>query len=106
MWLDTTLTIANGQTESPELDVAAQFPAAKLTVVIMAPATLPEVVTIKTAKNTGGGYGVAQSGGSDIGLTAGKNATINPLLAGALKLVANGAVGADRVFQILAVPTR
>lgn len=106
MWKSTTLTIANGQTESPALDLQAVFPAGKLSLLIIAPATLPETVTPRVSGTTAGTHHALQSGGSDITLPAAKSTTIDPLVAGSLKLVAGGAVAADRAFEILAVPAR
>jgi len=106
MWRDTTLTIVNGQAASPALDLAAIFPAGKLSLLIIAPGTLPETVTVRVAKATGDTHTALQSGAQDITLPAGKATQLDPLVAGSLQLVAGGNVGGDRAFQILATPAR
>lgn len=107
MWLGTELEISFGDSESPELDMAATFPSGKIALTIIAPGVLPETINIHVAKRIGGDYVILQSAGADITLPAARATVLNPLVAGALKLVnASGdAVGADRVFTILAAPS-
>lgn len=106
MWLSKQITILNGQTDSPELDLAAMFPASRLSLMIIAPGTLPESVGIRVSPAVGGTYAAVQSAGDDIVLPAGKATSVSPIVAGALKLVAGAGVGDDRLFEIIAAPTK
>lgn len=101
MWLKSTITIANGQTDSPEFDLQSVFPCSKLTLTFFPPGTLPESVTVKVAPVLGGTYVPLQSGGSNYTVPAAK-ASMVPVVAAGLKLSAGSAVGADRVFTVMA----
>jgi hypothetical protein len=93
--IDTTLTIANGETSSAELRVAQRTALA-----IFSPGTLPETVTIEVAPVLGGSFVPLQSAGEDITLPAGKSTEITLLHAGALRLKAGEAVGGARDFRV------
>ena len=101
MWLKSTITIASGQTLSPEFDLQSVFPSAKLMLTFFPPGTLPEAITVHVSPALGGTYVPLQSGGSNYTVPAGK-ATQVPVVAGGLKLSAGSAVGADRVFTVMA----
>ncbi len=90
----TTLTIASGETESAALHVGGRN-----TIVIGAPATLPETVTLHTSLD-GTTYQEHQSNGIDITIGAGKNVSVHPLTVHSIKLVAGGAVAAARAFTV------
>lgn len=96
---ETTLTISNGDTESSELDLKGTAKR-QWVMKISGPSALTGTITIQTAEKTGGTYNTLQSGGSDINVSAGKQVIIDPLIAGALKLVSSGAEGDDRTFQL------
>jgi hypothetical protein len=97
----TTVTILSGATVSQEVDLTAEGSRHFVGLMLTAPGTLPETVTVQTATKVGGVYGNFQSAGVDVTIGAGKSVQITDLVAGGLKLVAGGAVAADRVFQIV-----
>lgn len=101
---DTTLTIANGGTLSEELSLQPNGARRRVTLLIISPNTLAESVTVRVRRVVAAGTtlaGTLQSGGTDIVLPAGKATLIDPLTAASIQLVAGGAVGAERVFQVL-----
>ncbi len=98
-WRKTTLTILNGATESDVLDLTERSARPKADIFFFAPATLPETVTVQVAPDPGGTFIPLQSGGSNYTLPAAK-ATYITFVCGAVKLVAGGPVGGDRVFTI------
>lgn len=101
---NTTLTIANGATLSEELSLQPQSVRRRVTLMLIAPNTLPESVTIRVRRVVAAATteaGMLQSGGSDIALPAGRATVIDPLTAASIQLVAGGAVAAERVFQVL-----
>ena len=102
-WRNAVLTIANGATESDELDLAKNGARRQIAASLHAPTTLPDTVTIQLAEKTGGTYQTLQSGGVDINPTAGKITVLEPIVAGALKLVAASAVSAARAFRFQGV---
>ena len=104
-WRSTTLTIASGATQSEELNLKDNAARRVKTLNIRAPATLPETVTVHLSEATGGTYAALQSGGSDITLPANRVTIVPGLAEGAIKLVAGGAVAADRVFTIRGAAT-
>jgi hypothetical protein len=99
-WEQTTLTITNGSTLSPAIDLDANYgPRYVRRVLILAPTSLPETITVLVSlDNTT--YVTLQSGGSDITIPQGKGTQINGFQARYLKLQAGSAVGADRVFGL------
>ena len=102
-WRDTTLTILSGATESAELNLAADGTRWGKDLVFFSPGTLPETVKVHLARVVGGTYAILEVGGSDVALVANKAQLLTGLAAGALKLVATGAVAANRVFTIQGV---
>lgn len=97
-----TITIASGQTVSADvLNLAGLGARRKFSVQFYAPGTLPETITVQVAPSPTGTFAPLQSGGSDVTLTAGDATTVVDLVAGALRLVAGGAVGGDRVFTLM-----
>lgn len=103
-----TLTIANGQTLSNELKGTEGRVAlgALSDATIYAPGTLPETVTVQVAPTdtpAGGDYLALQVAGADVTVPAAKAKQIASGLGGAkaLRLSAGGAVGADRIFQLV-----
>lgn len=98
---NTTLTIASGQTESPALDLQALAARQPLMINILAPATLPESVNLRIAPTAGGVYRTQQSDGVDIALAQSKATMVTQIVAGGMKLVAGGAVAANRTFDII-----
>lgn len=97
----TTLTIANGQTESAELVLHGAEGARALTINIISPATLPETVNIELGDGVGGTYGRLRSGATDIALAASKSDMLDSIVAVTFKLVATGVTAADRAFVII-----
>jgi len=100
-WRDTTLTIANAGTESPVLDLTENKARHRITLLIISPAAVTGTITIHVAKTTTGTFGVLQSAGADVNLTAGDATIIDLMTAGALKIVGSAAQAAARVFDIL-----
>lgn len=107
-WLGAaTLTIAQAATESDVLNVATIFPSARLALTILAPATMPETVTVHIAPVVGGTYvALENTAGNDLVLTAARGTPVEVNGAGALKLIAGVGVAAARSFTVLAVPIR
>lgn len=100
-WRDTTLTILNGATQSAELDLQEHGVRRIKNLTFIAPTTLPETVVIHVGNAVGGTYKALNDGfGNDAVIPANKSVVQAGITAGALKLVANGAVAADRVFLI------
>lgn len=97
----TTITISNGQTDSAEITLHGANGARALTLNFISPASLPETVNIELGDGASGNYGRLQSGGTDITLSAGKCTVVDSIVAVTLKLVATGAVAADRTFQMV-----
>jgi len=93
-----TLTIANGGTTSNILDALPVAPAMSL--VIMAPATLPETVKVQVAPDTNGTFRDLQSNGSDVVLAAGKATPIITLSGVAIRL-SSGATAGQRDFDVM-----
>ena len=96
-----TLTIAIGQTESPELVLHGANGARALTMNIISPAILPETVNIEIGDGVGGTYGRLRSGAVDIELAAGRADPLDSIVAVTFKLVATGSVAADRAFIVI-----
>ena len=96
----TTVTILSGGTASAEVDLDT-FNAVKYVrrVLIQSPSTLPESVTMQVSVD-GTNFATLQSGAADITFPAAKATQINGFMVQKFKLVAGGAVAADRVFQV------
>lgn len=96
-----TVTIASGQTVSGVLSLHGASGAKALTLNIISPATLPETVNIELGNAVAGNYGRLQSGAVDIALAAGKATILDSIVSITLRLVATGAVAADRAFIVM-----
>mgnify|MGYP004447908831 CR=1 FL=1 len=100
-WRNATLTIANGGTETDELDLGLNGARRQMAMTIHGPSALTGTVKVQISNATGGTYRDLQtSGGADINIGAGNSVTIDPLIGAALKLVSDGAEGAERTFHI------
>lgn len=96
------VTISSGQTASSAVAAGTGYKRAKY-LVIGAPATLPEVITVTISLDDGVTYHTLQSGGSDIVIGAGKAVVILAQGWTHMKINAGGAVGGDRTFKVNAV---
>lgn len=96
-----TLQIANTATESAILDFTTGEHAWVKDMIVVAPDTLPETVTIHVAKDSTGNFNALQSGGTDITLPVAKATHVGPVAYRFLKLVAGVAVAADRDFDLM-----
>ena len=94
------LTIPNGQTTSNVLTKRNLQQARSL--VIGAPATLPETVSIEVAfvDGTPANWQQLQSNAADIIIAADKAVVLTHVPFVQLRLVAGGAVAADRIFSV------
>lgn len=104
------VTIASGQTDSPVIDLHHWNYHHITALLIVAPTTLPETVTVHATAALGGTYQPYQQlTGTDLTLPAAKARKLDPVgHIAALKLIAGGAVAADRDFEISAgeaIPT-
>jgi hypothetical protein len=97
--IDRTLTIANGATDSPIIEALELAPA--ISIIIIAPATLPETVNVKVARRSSGTFTTLQTNAVDIVMAAGKATQITVLGGVNWKLVAGGAVAGARDFEIV-----
>lgn len=99
-WRSCNLQISQGETESQELDLQANGARRKKALFFICP-TLAEAVNVYFAEAVGGTYAPLNDGfGNDITLLSGKAQRLDEVTAGAVKLVADGAVAADRVFIV------
>lgn len=89
------VTITSGQTSSPEVIVPERY----VMVGILAPATLPEVVTVQVAERSGGTFRALQSAGADVTIAASKAIVVTNMPFSTLRLTAGAAVAADRTFH-------
>lgn len=96
---DHRLTIPSGATESDVLDMRVGK-AAALDVLLVAPVALTGTVSVHVAVTPTRTFRALQSGGIDVTLTANKATQLDPLSAGALKLVSSSAELADRLFEL------
>ena len=95
----TTLTIANGETDSDELPLADH--GSIMAVWIQSPAGLPATVNIKTSKDRGGPYTIQRSNLTDITLASDRADQITVLGGLWLKIVAGSPVSGAKVFQVV-----
>lgn len=93
------LVIESGQTVSSETLGESLLRYAR-GVTLFSPDTLPETVTIEVTDD-GTNWVTLQSGAVDIELPAGKATVVTVLSSRGLRLVAGGAVGADRTFGVM-----
>ena len=99
-----TLTILNGQTESDTVNLEGLGARRTMVHTIMSPATLPEITNILIANSPTGAFVIVQDNVMNVDLTAGDAQTLPAMSVSALKLVASGAVAADRIFQLQSAP--
>jgi filamentous hemagglutinin family protein len=105
-WRKSTLSILNGQTDSPILDLTEAKARYGVHLTIIAPGTLPEAITVQVTDGAAGTiFGTLQSSGADITIAAAKAVVIGKLVAGGLRLHAGVAVAAQRDFIIQGAPT-
>jgi hypothetical protein len=69
-------------------------------ITVFSPDTLPETVTLHVADVEGGNFNPLSRGGADVTFAAGKASTLELISWKAMKLVASGAVGAERRFKV------
>ena len=95
------LVIANGQTASNVLIARLHYRDA-FTLTFYSPATLPETVTLQasnTEDGSSGWFNVSRAG-ADFLMTIGKALTLEEPNYTALRLLAGGAVAAQRTFKV------
>lgn len=91
------LTIPNGQTASNAVAIGGVLKA----FCVFAPSTLPETVAVQLEPSQDGtDYRTLQSGGADVTVGAGKAVMIMEGAFSQLRLLAGGAVAAERVFRV------
>lgn len=93
----TDLTIASGGTTSNSVNVKKVK-----RITLVAPATLPETVTLQVSVDGGTTFNAFQTGGADVTIAAAKAKGVDYLVATHVRLSAGAAVAADRVFQLMA----
>lgn len=97
------LTIPAGGTASPALSTL-QFSRAgvgsAVGILIAAPATLPESVSVQVLPAGSSEWRVLQSGGVDVTVAAGKAIVLSPAPFNDIRLLAGAAVAADRTFDV------
>src|SRR5690348_15061792 len=94
-----TLLIANGTADSAVQDPLPVAPA--MSILLMAPGTLPETVKVQVCATRGGTYVDLQTNGSDVVMAAGKGTQITVLSGCFWKLHSGSNVGADRTFTAI-----
>ena len=97
--IDQTLTISNAGTDSPIIAPLELAPA--VSIIIIAPATLPETVTVRVARRSTGTFTVLQTNAVDVVMAAGKATQITVVGGVYWKLVSGAGVAADRVFEVV-----
>lgn len=108
-----TLTILSGQTSSAQLDVlgigsagvAKTAFATLLDLIVFGPTTLPEAVNIQVSwleAPTASDWSDLYIAGSKVVIPAGGAASIPSGAFRAIRVLAGGAVGADRTFKVMA----
>ena len=95
-----TLTIPSGGTDSEVFGMGTYGNRQTIEMAIIAPATLPETVTVQVAGALGN-YADLRTGGTDITLAARKCDFITVISCENLRLHAGSATGGDRVFEIM-----
>jgi hypothetical protein len=99
-WRDTTLTIANGQTESAVLDLSDDKARRIKNLNFFTP-SFGVVVTLHLAPSAGGTFAPLNDGfGNNYTLQSSSAQILAGVTAGALKLVAASAVTGDKVVTI------
>lgn len=95
-----TLTITSGTDASPAMDLGGQAARRIFALLIMAPLTLPDTVTVQVAPRGSSTWRTLQSNGNDVTLAAAKATPITSISSSQLRLKASANVAADRVFDI------
>lgn len=94
------LIIPAGQTLSNEQDANEDGYRGPMTLTIISPQSFPETVTLQIC-GTLEDFVEQQSAGADITLPQHKATTVMIASAKRIRLLANGAVAADRIFEVL-----
>jgi len=97
--INRTITILSGGTESEIVEALELAPA--VSVLIIAPATMPEAVVLQVAESPAGTFTTLQTDGADVALAAGKATQLTVMGGAYWRLKAGGAAGADRAFRII-----
>jgi hypothetical protein len=98
---DGTITIPNGQTKSAPYILYDRNSMGPVAVLLIAPETLPETVTVCCPRTSDPATEAKlQDGGTDLVITADEAIQIIEITARSIMLVASGAVAADRVFEV------
>jgi hypothetical protein len=96
-----TVSILSAATDSAEVNLAADNEKGLISLLFLAPTTLPETITIQLTDATGGTFRTLQTGGADITIGAGKAVVVTDLPGGAiLRLHAGVGVAAQRDFVL------
>ena len=93
-------TIANGGTETEEIDISMDGGAPK-NIMVFTPSALTGTVTIHIAPGLGGTYAPWYKGGANQTLIAAKAQLLENVSGGAMKFVSGSAEGAARVFTLV-----
>lgn len=98
------LTIPNGQSDSPGIStldpLARPGVGSSVGLLIAAPATLPETITVEILPFGSATWRTLQSAGADVTIAAGKAVVIAPTPFADLRLHSGVAVAGDRTFDI------
>lgn len=102
------LVIASGQTASNAIDLAAGVNTkialgTLVDFIVYAPSTLPETVSVQISyleSPTASDWSTVYVSGADVTVPAGKAVVVPVGAAAALRLLAGGAVAADRTFRV------
>ena len=97
---DGLITIASGQTKSSAYALTDRNAMGPVALLIIAPETLPETVTVCCPRIGGTTEAKIQDGGTDLVIAADEAIQIIEITARSIILVAGGAVAADRVFEV------
>jgi hypothetical protein len=97
-----TISIPNGGTDTPELNLAGDINRGPIILEILAPAALTAAVTVQISDVSGGTFRTLTTGGADVAIAAGKAVVVTDLPAtGVLRLHSAGAEAAQRDFRII-----
>ena len=104
-WRQTeTLTILAGQQNSEELSFTGNNARTKVLIQIMVPSAVTEILNLQVAEAPGGSYVIQRSGGVVMAYNGGFADQAGPILAGAIRLRATTAVGANRTVNVIVEP--
>lgn len=94
-------TIGSGTTDGATILLSYYYFAKQL--VITAPATLPETITVQVSEDGGSTWAPLDIGSGDVTIAAGVELTIENHGWTAIRLVSGGATAADRTFIVKGV---